>query len=708
MDALYEAVAGALPHSIVYPQTVKTIKEKKTFKHKLLRENPETLMADYAQIGGKLSISNLLLYTTDCDAWHGAICTHYKYSKRHGICNGRQIQIKEEGDSNPCLTVNIYHNGTIMFQGSEACLISVRDNFNTIKLLAEEKKSETSHSKAAAKHSAHVNQGVEREMLALQSNDTLLEQTVKEIRESISIQEVELIELKEHITSQTSPCSMEQQLYDFRMEVMSYIEQLWGEMREMELERVSLKGHLKHLKEELYIRDEAIQDLKDQIIQMQNNKRQCNSSQPPVLNAAECSHPSSPATPQTCIRSSLESTTKAATRPTTQEKLHILPPEVPVSRMSATAETRLPSTQSHPQVILLTDSNGKFLDTKKLFPGKRVLSKRCSNTVQAMTLLKRETLHSPECLIIHTGTNDLHRLQNNTAAAMIRMAEQASTEFPESHIVLSTLLPRTDTPPHVIHNTNMEVASGCAKFPNIHLVHHPTIGPWDLYDGLHLHKKRVRIFAKSLKDASLRRNPGPFAIRPRQHASLPPHHPTGKKREANPTRPHFQRPSQLTSPPLTHLSQNKLSVPSATPPPQQPAPYVPQTPPPPYPMQKSNALAFTPHVSVHPPHHPPQQRIVVPTQCPKMSSSSWPLNPARPPSSTYPPPHPLQKMNRAATAQPPLAHQPKQSHATHTPFPPHPHRPSQNDAADPAHSFATRELEDIREMLHILCSQLIR
>ena len=69
--------------------------------------------------------------------------------------------------------------------------------------------------------------------------------------------------------------------------------------------------------------------------------------------------------------------------------------------------------------------------------------------------------------------------------------------------MISTPLPRTDTPPHVIYDINMEIRRGCDTLPNIHLAPHPIIGTWDLYDGLHLHKKKVKILAKTLKDMAL-------------------------------------------------------------------------------------------------------------------------------------------------------------------------------------------------------------
>ncbi|XP_048015835.1 uncharacterized protein LOC125248181 isoform X1 [Megalobrama amblycephala] len=159
-----------------------------------------------------------------------------------------------------------------------------------------------------------------------------------------------------------------------------------------------------------------------------------------------------------------------------------------------------------PDVLLLMDSNGKFLDPQKLFPHQKVTAKRCSTTGHAQQIIRDFTGH-PLCVIIHTGTNDLHSLCNNTADAVRKIAETASKKFPESRIIISTLLPRRDTPPHIIYSINAEISRRCSALPNVHLVHHQHIGLQHLYDGLHLHKDAVRVFAKTLKDAALGRSP---------------------------------------------------------------------------------------------------------------------------------------------------------------------------------------------------------
>ncbi|KAJ8361325.1 hypothetical protein SKAU_G00178500 [Synaphobranchus kaupii] len=106
------------------------------------------------------------------------------------------------------------------------------------------------------------------------------------------------------------------------------------------------------------------------------------------------------------------------------------------------------------EVVLLMDSNGKQLDTRRMFPGRRVSSVRCANTEQALQLLKRDTLGSPACIVIHTGTNDQRALQQHTTRAVRKVAVRATQEFPDSRVVISTLLPRADTPPHIITSIN--------------------------------------------------------------------------------------------------------------------------------------------------------------------------------------------------------------------------------------------------------------
>ena len=145
------------------------------------------------------------------------------------------------------------------------------------------------------------------------------------------------------------------------------------------------------------------------------------------------------------------------------------------------------------------DSTGKFLDEQTLFPRHRVEKIWCPNTQRALELLTLAELGLPSHIIIHTGTSDLRSQQERVADSLRRIIEKASTAFPTSKIIISTLLPRRDFHPHTIHRVNASVSRDCALKPNVFLSHHRILGPDYLYDHVHLYREAVRILTKTLK-----------------------------------------------------------------------------------------------------------------------------------------------------------------------------------------------------------------
>ncbi|KAE8292989.1 hypothetical protein D5F01_LYC08082 [Larimichthys crocea] len=101
-------------------------------------------------------------------------------------------------------------------------------------------------------------------------------------------------------------------------------------------------------------------------------------------------------------------------------------------------------------IVILIDSNGKFLNEKKLFPNHKVEKLWCPNSQHAMELLSEERLGSQSHIIIHTGTNELRTQQERVSESLRRMIEKASSTFPNSRVVISTLLSRKDFHPDTI------------------------------------------------------------------------------------------------------------------------------------------------------------------------------------------------------------------------------------------------------------------
>ncbi|MGH0114782.1 UNVERIFIED_CONTAM: hypothetical protein FKN15_049656 [Acipenser sinensis] len=129
---------------IRYPVEVTSAKAKKLYKNKLIKlmkESPETLIADCSLAGGKRTKTNLLFYTEHPTAWHTALCTAHSNIKLGGICKGRQLRIGDETDPDSTrLSINVFYNGTIMIQGTEASLELIEKDFQALKELAEKEK----------------------------------------------------------------------------------------------------------------------------------------------------------------------------------------------------------------------------------------------------------------------------------------------------------------------------------------------------------------------------------------------------------------------------------------------------------------------------------------------------------------------------------------------------------------------------------------
>ena len=129
-----------------------------------------------------------------------------------------------------------------------------------------------------------------------------------------------------------------------------------------------------------------------------------------------------------------------------------------------------------------------------------------------------ESAGHPQLIIIHTGTNDLTTTTpiDDFISDISVLITQASTKFPKSKIVYSTLLPRTDIPLHTLSMINTNLIDSCSKLPNVHLlvVNHENIfskGTKVLHDRKHLKKRHLGLFAANLKVAIRGRGKPPRA-----------------------------------------------------------------------------------------------------------------------------------------------------------------------------------------------------
>ncbi|OCT56121.1 hypothetical protein XELAEV_18002022mg [Xenopus laevis] len=148
------------------------------------------------------------------------------------------------------------------------------------------------------------------------------------------------------------------------------------------------------------------------------------------------------------------------------------------------------------------DSNGKYINTRRLFPGKQVTKIHCETTEKKS--FKKHFLLSP-----HTDTNNINNTEEDIVGKLFQLTETEQKQFPCSMIILSSLFPRRDIPHHIIQNINAELVDKISSIPNTQLAQHSLITAHHLYDEKHLNKQGVSLLAKEIKDIVLNRPPRP-------------------------------------------------------------------------------------------------------------------------------------------------------------------------------------------------------
>lgn len=465
---------SAVAMEIVYPADIKGDK-RKAFKQTLLHEYPESL---YVDMTSQEKRTNLIFYTKRSLIWKSVISKYFPYTKKKGICKGCQICIFESADhSSHFQTINLYNSGTVLIQGNEASLQAFEKSFPLLKRIVEEEtacsvKEESEDENELLPYSpVSTSPAPSDELMTEQA--THAPRYIQCLPQKMALLEMEVSELKQLILSRPDQYTINdlkaeiKELHNINMK----LEAEMSKMKEDSIQRErKFEKNIHELKEKLKEQTAMCLELKNKDRESPNNS--CTESN---------------------LRLHHEATSRSsAPADSVKERAHTPPPS-----------HRTPATQT--SVLLLMDSTGKNIEPKKLFPRQRVLALHCRNTERVHELLTNDDLGSPQCVIIHTGTNDLHQLNEGTAKAIHEMAEKASQTFPTSRVLVSTLLPRLDVPPSVIDQINEEVRHSCSSLPNVHLVHHSSVRPWHLYDGLHLNQDGVRIFAKAIKDVALGR-----------------------------------------------------------------------------------------------------------------------------------------------------------------------------------------------------------
>ncbi len=496
---------------IIYPAEVKSVKDKKRTKEMILKENPEMLLSDYSGPDNNRVRCNLLFFTEHPSSWHTILCSNMTCMRKGGISKGRQLTL--EGDNDTKLTVNLYHNGTVMVQGPETSLNEFQRNFINLKKEVQKIKKDPK-----VKSQAEDEAGTTSVTITDPSSRThghtstpaspkikVLKDNIAELEQDFFLFKEETTNNLQHLLNLTSHHNVQQ------------TEQLCSAVRHLEEDNKELRQELRRVREELARREQhghtlerLLEETRTQLHTIQ--QQQCVSTQPHSTPTTTTQHQrrvsTQPHSTSTNSTQQSQSSFTPATRQSPQAHQNLkkrdssstqINPRTTTSSSTSTGREQ----KSKDNIVILCDSNGHHLDPRRLFPGRSVKKFWCPTSHSALRLLREGALGAPSHIIIHTGTNDLSTRRVDITKALSNVVRTASSIYPRAKVIISSLLPRRDVPQRIINAINVEIANICAPIPNVHIANHQQVTHQHLYDHIHIHREGMRLFAKSIKASTL-------------------------------------------------------------------------------------------------------------------------------------------------------------------------------------------------------------
>ncbi len=276
----------------------------------ILKENPEMLLSDYSGPDNNRVRCNLLFFTEHPSSWHTILCSNMTCMRKGGISKGRQLTL--EGDNDTKLTVNLYHNGTVMVQGPETSLNEFQRNFRNLKKEVQKIKKDPE-----VKSQAEDEAGTTSVTITDPSSRThghtstpaspkikVLKDNIAELEQDFFLFKEETTNNLQHLLNLTSHHNVQQ------------TEQLCSAVRHLEEDNKELRQELRRVREELARREQhghtlerLLEETRTQLHTIQ--QQQCVSTQPhsttappqPQLNTRDVSAHNPTAPPQTQLNS---------------------------------------------------------------------------------------------------------------------------------------------------------------------------------------------------------------------------------------------------------------------------------------------------------------------------------------------------------------------------------------------------------------------
>ena len=160
--------------------------------------------------------------------------------------------------------------------------------------------------------------------------------------------------------------------------------------------------------------------------------------------------------------------------------------------------------QINSNIIVLMDSNRKFIDKNKLFPNEKALILACPTIERGREILQQKKFVDQHTIIIHTGVNDLENCSpQEVSNKFCELLLSYKTTYPTVKIIASSITPRKDQLNTAVKRANELIHNELKKdqMKDIILIDNSNLDKQELlFDAKHLNRKNgVKILASNIK-----------------------------------------------------------------------------------------------------------------------------------------------------------------------------------------------------------------
>ena len=181
------------------------------------------------------------------------------------------------------------------------------------------------------------------------------------------------------------------------------------------------------------------------------------------------------------------------------DRMHILNLDPPTSN-----QTKRDDKQIKCDIVILMDSNRKYIQRNKLSPNQKVHIIPCPTIEKAKEILANPKFYGQHKIIIHTGVNNVeYNSVEDINEKLNVLLLSCKTTYPQTAIYISSITPRKDDLNEVVTKVNQLLARELedSKYHGIKLIDHSNLDkPEFLYDTKHLNKNSgIKKLASNIK-----------------------------------------------------------------------------------------------------------------------------------------------------------------------------------------------------------------